>query len=87
MVILIKNSHDYFSTEDFEYIVKGGEEQSIYDKDSRDKSNPYLNISKKDQWREKLYQFLTNSQEQWLIDQFNLIKIFILRNSWEVENR
>ena len=43
-----------------------------------------IDTDRKDFWETKLKKFLTKSNEQWIIDQFNLCKKFLYQNSIEV---
>ena len=51
-----------------------------------DKQMPFNNMtheSKKQLWARKLTDFLMKSEEKWILDQYNLIKLFLFQNSWD----
>lgn len=84
--ITYRKKNDFFRSQDFQVLVDGSD-QAIFEKESDMDDDHRENISNQELWRRKLEGFLMRSQEQWLLDQFNLVKHFLLRNSWEADEQ
>lgn len=79
-----EKKEDYFKTENFKIIVDG-HKHALYDKFEKFHQSEDNFVDKEEFWRNKLKKFLIKSNEKWILDQFNLIKLFLMRNSWEAD--
>jgi hypothetical protein len=49
------------------------------------KFNSSTPVHRNELWERKLKDFLMDSKETWILDQYNLIKLFLFQNSWDAE--
>ncbi|CAI2385480.1 unnamed protein product [Moneuplotes crassus] len=83
--ITYEKRDDFLKSKDFQ-ILLDGEEDALYDRCTSVDDEHKDNFPSREIWRMKLEDFLLRSQEQWILDQFNLVKYFLLRNSWNAED-